>query len=254
MTPLGAVVLFLAGVAASVFGSLVGLGGGFVVLPILRLAYGVPPAQAAGTSLLMVFANTAAATIGYLRDRKIDLRLAIPFALGGVPGSIAGVLAVRRFSPTGFDIAYSCVMITLAVLVLRQRGATHRAQGERTWAHDPRVGAIGGFAVGFFSSLFGIGGGVVMIPLLLIAARMPPHVVVATGAFVVTTTAPVGIAAHAYAGHVDWIFAAPLVLGGLAGGSIGPMIARRVSSPRLVTLLSIALAIAASSLAVRHFL
>lgn len=254
MTPLGALILFLAGLAASVFGSLVGLGGGFVVLPILRLAYGVPPAQAAGTSLLMVFANTAAATFGYLHDRKIDLRLAIPFALGGVPGSIAGVLIVKRFTPTGFDVAYSVLMIALAVLVLRRRGAPAREDGDRTWAHDPRIGALGGFAVGLFSSLFGIGGGVVMIPLLLIAARMPPHVVVATGAFVITATAPVGIAAHAIGGDVDWIFAAPLVLGGFAGGSIGPMIARRVSSPRLVTLLSIALIIAAISLAVRHLL
>jgi uncharacterized protein len=254
VTPLGALLLFLAGAGASVFGSLVGLGGGFVVLPILRIAYGVPPAHAAGTSLLMVFANTAAATVGYLRDRKVDLRLAVPFTIGAVPGGIAGVLAVQHFSPAGFDVAYGCVMLVLAVLVLRRRGEAGVAKDARTWAHDPRVGVLGGFAVGLTSSLFGIGGGVVLIPLLLIAARMPPHIVVATGAFVITTTAPIGIAAHAYAGDVDWIFAAPLVLGGLAGGSVGPLIARRVSSPRLVTLLSIALVIAAVSLAVRHFL
>jgi uncharacterized membrane protein YfcA len=253
MTPLGALLLFLAGVAASVFGSLVGLGGGFVVLPILRLAYGVPPAHAAGTSLLMVFANTAAATFGYLRDRKVDLRLAVPFTLGAIPGGIAGVLAVQRFSPEGFDVAYGCVMLVLAVLVLRRRRSASTTEA-RAWAHDPRVGVLGGLAVGLTSSLFGIGGGVVLIPLLLIAARMPPHVVVATGAFVITTTAPVGIAAHAIAGDVDWGFTAPLVLGGLAGGSVGPLIARRVSSPRLVTLLAIALVIAAISLAARHFL
>jgi uncharacterized protein len=254
MTPLGAFFIFLAGAAASVFGSLVGLGGGFVVLPILRLVYGVPPAQAAGTSLLMVFANTAAATFGYVRDRKVDLRLAVPFTLGAIPSGILGVLAVRRFSPAGFDLAYGVVMIVLAALVLRRRGASHDPRDARAWAHDPRVGVAGGFAVGFTSSLFGIGGGVVLIPLLLIAARMPPHVVVATGAFVITTTAPVGIAAHAFAGDVDWGFTAPLVIGGLAGGSVGPLIARRVSSPRLVTLLAIALVIAAISLAARHFL
>ncbi len=81
----------------------------------------------------------------------------------------------------------------------------------------------------------------VLVPLLLLAARMPPHVVTATGAFVITTTAPVGIAAHAYAGDVDWVFALPLVLGGIAGGSIGPVIARRISSARLITLLAVAL-------------
>ena len=61
-----------------------------------------------------------------------------------------------------------------------------------------------------------------LIPLLLIAARMPPHIVTATSAFVITTTAPVGVVTHALAGDVDWAFSLPLVLGGLVGGSIGP--------------------------------
>lgn len=252
MTPLGALALFVIGAAASVFGSLVGLGGGFVIIPVLRIAFGVPPAQAAGTSLVMVFANTAAATFGYLRHRVVDLRLAVPFTIGAIPGSILGVLAVRRFTPTGFDVAYGLVLIVLAMLVIRRRSLTSRAAQERTFAHDPRIGVLAGVGVGFFSSLFGIGGGVVLIPLLLVAARMPPHVVTATSAFVITTTAPVGIAAHGLAGHVDWIFTLPLVLGGIAGGSIGPMIAKRISSPALITLLATALICAALGLALRH--
>ena len=231
-----------------------GLGGGFVVIPLLRVAFGVPPAQAAGTSLLLVFANTAASTFGYLRDRVVDLRLAVPLTISAVPGSIAGVLAVKRFSPTGFDMAYGVVLIVLAVLVLGRRRMTSRAVEERTFAHDPRVALAAGFGVGFFSSLFGIGGGVVLIPLLLILARMPPHVVTATSAFVITTTAPVGIVAHAIGHDVDWVFATPLLLGGIVGGSLGPPIAKRVSSPDLITLLATALILAAVGLAARHFL
>ena len=81
---------------------------------------------------------------------------------------------------------------------------------------------------------------------------MPPHVVTATSAFVITTTAPVGIVAHAYGGDVDWVFTTPLVLGGLVGGSLGPVIARRVSSPQLITLLAAALILAALGLVLRH--
>jgi uncharacterized protein len=254
LTPLGALLLFVIGAAASIFGSLVGLGGGFVIIPVLRIAFGVPPAQVAGTSLILVLANTAASTIGYLRDRVVDLRLAIPFTVGAVPGSIAGVLVVRRLSPTGFDVLYGIVLVTLAVLVVQRRSMTSRAADERTWAHDPRVGVVAGVGVGFFSSLFGIGGGVVLIPLLLVAARMPPHVVTATSAFVITTTAPVGIVTHALEGHVDWVFALPLVLGGLVGGSVGPAIAKRISSPRLITLLAAALILSAIGLVVRHLL
>ncbi len=222
------------------------------MIPLLRVAFGVPPAQAAGTSLLLVFANTAAASIAYLRHRVVDMRLAVPLTVAAVPGSIAGVLAVKRFSPTGFDVAYAAALIVLAGLVLARRKMTSRAADERTFAHDPRVGLVAGFGVGFFSSLFGIGGGVVLIPLLLIVARMPPHVVTATTAFVITTTAPVGIAAHAIGGDVDWVFALPLLLGGVIGGSIGPPIAKRVSSPNLITLLAVALILAAVGLAVRH--
>ena len=249
---LGALALFLVGAAASVLGSLVGLGGGFVIIPVLRVFFGVAPAQAAGTSLLLVLANTAAATVGYLRDGKVDLRLAIPLTVGALPGSIAGAVAVHRFSPLGFDAAYGVVLVVMAVLVLRRRGVASRPAGETTFVHRPPVALAAGFALGFFSSLFGIGGGVVLVPLLLIAARMPPHVVTATGAFVITTTAPVGIAAHAYAGDVDWVFALPLVLGGVAGGSVGPLIAKRISSSALITLLAVALILAACGLVVRH--
>lgn len=221
---------------------------------MLRVAFGVPPAQAAGTSLLLVFANTAASTFGYMRDRVVDLRLAVPLTISAVPGSIVGVLAVKRFSPTGFDIGYGVVLIVLAVLVLGRRRMTSRPIEERTFAHDPRVALAAGFGVGFFSSLFGIGGGLVLIPLLLILARMPPHVVTATSAFVITTTAPVGIVAHAIGHDVDWVFATPLLLGGIVGGSLGPPIAKRVSSPNLITLLATALILAAVGLAARHFL
>ena len=252
MTPTGAFALFLIGAAASVFGSLVGLGGGFVVIPVLRLAYGIPPAEVAGTSLVLVLANTASSTVGFWRHRAIDFKLALPFTLGAVPASILGVVAVRHFTPAGFDIAYGCLLVTLAILVIRRLRIQSRALGERTFAHDWRVGILGGFAMGFFSSAFGIGGGIVMVPLLLLAARMPPHLVAATTAFVVTMIAPIGIVFHALAGDVDWAVATPLVLGGLAGGGIAPSIAKRVSSPFLITLLALGLIGAAGSLALRH--
>ncbi len=252
LSPLDAFALFLAGAAASVFGSLVGLGGGFVIIPVLRVFFAVGPAQAAGTSLVLVLANTAAATVGYLRDGKVDLRLGVTLTAGALPGSILGALAVHRFSPAGFDAAYGVVLVTLAVLTLRRRGVVSRPAGERNFMHRPPVGLGAGLVLGFISSLFGVGGSIVLVPLLLIAARMPPHIVTATGAFVLTTTAPVGVAAHALAGDVDWAFALPLVLGGIAGGSAGPVIARRVSSPRLITLLAGALILAACGLVLRH--
>jgi len=252
VTPLGAISLFLVVAGASVFGSLVGLGGGFVVIPVLRLFYGIPPAEVAGTSLVLVFANTAASSIGFLRAGRVDPKLVLPFAIGAVPTSIIGVIAVRHFSSVVFDIAYGIMLVILAGLVLRRRTETAAEPAAYAWVYDRRVGLAGGLAIGFFSSAFGIGGGFVMVPLLLLAARMPPHIVAATSAFVITTTAPVGILGHAYFGDIDWTVMVPLVIGGLVGGSIAPPIARRVSSPALITLLAIALIAAAAGLALRH--
>lgn len=244
--------LFLLGAGGAVFGSLVGLGGAFVVIPVLRIAFGIPPSGTAGTALLLVFANTATSTIGYLRHGRVDVKLAIPLTIGAIPAAIAGVFAVRHVTPSSFDIIYGSVLIVNALLVIRRRSVASRLEGERTFAHDPRVGVLAGIAIGFSSSFFGIGAGLVLVPLLLIAARMPPHVVAATSALVITTTSPVGIVTHLLSGDIDWPLAIPLIAGGVAGGAFAPSIAKRISSPRLITLLAIALVAAALSLALRH--
>ena len=246
------IALFFLGAAGSVFGSLVGLGGAFVVIPVLRIAFGIPPTQTSGTALLLVFANTATSTIGYLRHGRVDVKLAIPLTIGAIPAAIAGVFAVHYISPAGFDLVYGIVLIVNAILVIRRRRIASRLEGERTFAHDPAVGVLAGLAIGFTSSFFGIGAGLVVVPLLLIAARMPPHVVAATSALVITTTSPVGIVAHLIAGDIDWPLALPLILGGVAGGGIAPSIAKRISSPRLITLLATALILAAVGLVGRH--
>ncbi len=239
--------------AASIFGSLVGLGGGFLIVPVLRIFLNIAPTTVAGTSLVFVFANVASSALGYLRQKRVDLSLGFPLALGAVPGSLAGVVAVRHATGTWFDVSYGILLAVLSVLVIRRRSVTSRPAGEKTFAHRYAVAIPAGVVLGVVSSLFGIGGGVVLIPLLLIAARMQPHIVTATSAFIIAVTSPVGVIAHTLAGDVDWLAAAPLIAGGLLGGALAPVVAARVSSPRLITLLAIALIAAAAGLALRHF-
>lgn len=222
-------------------------------MPVLRILLGIAPTTVAGTSLLFVFANVAASAVGYLRQKRVDLALATPLALGAIPGSIAGVFAVKHANGTFFDVAYGVLLLILAVLVMRRRYVTSRAIGEKTFAHHYIVAIPAGLVLGLLSSLFGIGGGVVLIPLLLIAARMPPHIVTATSAFIIALTSPVGVITHGIEGDIDWLAAAPLVTGGLVGGALAPAVSARVSSPRLITLLAIALIVAAAGLVLRHF-
>ena len=181
--------LFIAGVVASILGSIVGLGGGFVVVPTMRIAFPVGPAVAAGTSLIYVLANVPGATIGYSRQRLIDYRLGWTIAIGAIPASIVAVFTPRFFSPTGFDIAYGTMLVSLGMLTLRRRGAGTRAtEDEAPFGRSIPLAIGAGALIGLASSIFGIGGGFVMVPLFLVLARMKPHVVSATSSFVVLLT------------------------------------------------------------------
>lgn len=244
--------LFVSAVLASIFGSVVGLGGGFVMVPVLRVGFHIEPTLASATSLILVMANTAAASVGFLRDRRVDLKLATWLAIGAIPGSVIGVFFVHHVSGLVFDAIYGALLVFLGFATIRRRGVPSRPAGETTFLHQPGWGLISGVIMGIASGMFGIGGGVVVVPLMLIAARMPPHIAAATSSFVILLSAPVGIAAHVASHDVDWALAVPLVVGGLLGGTFGPQIARRISSPQLINLLIAAFFLAAIGLIMRH--
>ena len=252
MTILTFVELFVCAFAASVFGSVVGLGGGFVMTPILRVFFAVAPVLASTASLFLVFANTAAASFGFLRDKRVDFQLAIFLAIGAIPGSIIGVFASHSVTVAQFDIIYGVLLVFLAVATLRRRGIASRPAGEKTFLHTPWIAICAGLVMGVASSLFGVGGGIIVVPLMLIAARMPPHVAAATSSFVILLSAPVGIISHVIAGDASWNLILPLALGGLAGGSFGPPIAKRISSPMLINLVIVAFIVGAIGLIVKH--
>lgn len=246
--------LFVCAFAASVFGSVVGLGGGFVMTPILRVFFAIAPVLASTASLFLVFFNTAAASFGFLKEKKVDFNLAILLAAGAIPGSIIGVFASHRVTVAQFDIIYGALLVFLAVATLRRRGIASRPVGEKTFLHAPAAAIAAGIVMGVASSLFGVGGGIIVVPLMLIAARMPPHVAAATSSFVILLSAPVGIIAHVVAGDANWALIAPLALGGLAGGSFGPPIAKRISSPMLINLVIAAFIIGAIGLIAKHLI
>lgn len=233
---------------------MLGLGGGFIVLPILRLAFGTEPTVAAAASLAFVLANSLAASISYLRERRVDLGVALRVGGGGIPASIGGAYLVRYFSPAGFDLAYGAFMIAVATLVLR-RGDPD-ARPARPLPPASRVGLeiATGVALGLVSSLFGIGGGVVLVPILLLFFGIPAHVAAATSSLVLLMTVPFGLATHAFAGHLRAGIALPLSLGALAGGAAGARLARRVSAHGLARLLAYTLYAAAALLGLKHLL
>ncbi|MBV8151020.1 MAG: sulfite exporter TauE/SafE family protein [Candidatus Eremiobacteraeota bacterium] len=247
----GILVLFGTGFLASIFGALVGLGGGFLIIPILRLLFNVAPAVAAGNSLLFVLANTIGASITYLRRGVVDVRRGVTIAIAGIPTSVLGAYVVRQVKPATFDTIYGAFLVALAIMVIVRGNREPKPR-----LTSPRVQILleiaAGIFLGFFSSFFGIGGGIVMVPTLLMFFGMPVHVVSATSSFVVMLTSPVGVITHALYGHIVLTIGLPLVAGGLVGGSLGAYLAKHVSRERLTSLLAGGLILAAIALAVRH--
>jgi len=253
----GAVEIFAAGFFASVFGSMVGLGGGFILVPILRLFLGYAPADAAGTSLVLIVANSASGAFTYLLHRRVHLKIGIIVALGGVPTSILGAMLALHIPANVYDAILAVILVAVAVDMFwnaerRVAGRLEQGQVHRIKGMSYR-GAFGlGLIVGLFSSLFGLGGGIVLVPTFLYFSELPAHAISATSHFAILLTSPAGLITHILQHDVVGRDVVPLVAGGLLGGPIGARLSLRLRSPQLLIVVAIALVIAAITLVWRQ--
>jgi uncharacterized membrane protein YfcA len=245
--------LFAAAFFASVFGSMVGLGGGFVLVPILRLFLGFSPAYAAGTSLVLIVANSASGAFTYLLQRRVHLKIGWLIAAGGLPGSILGALLSLRISPRLFDTILAVLLVAVAIDMAwnAERRIAGRAEHDGVAAIKGMSyrAALGlGFVVGIFSSLFGLGGGIILVPTFLYFSELPAHAISATSHFAILLTSPVGLVVHVLQRDIVAQDIVPLVAGGLLGGPIGARLSLRLRSPQLLIVVAIALVTAAATL------
>lgn len=263
------------GIAIGTLGTLIGAGGGFILLPILALLF---PAEPTGpltaTSLAVVAANASSGAVAYGRQRRIDLRSGVAFALATLPGSVAGALLARLIPRGPFDVLFAAVLVALALLVLRARpDEAPPAPEGRSWGRIPRelIDAEGtvhryhvelplgigiSFVIGFASSLLGIGGGFIHVPALVAILGFPVHIATATSHFVLAVMAIVGTATHVIAGDLagTWPRAAELGAGAVVGAQAGARLSTRVRGAVIVRLLAAALVIVALRLAAQGLL
>lgn len=238
---------------------MVGLGGGFIVVPVLRIFFGLSPAVASGTSLALVVANSGSGAFTYLLQRRVHVRVGLLIAAGGFPGSILGAIIVKQLAPHIFDWLFAAFLIVVAADIVFNREKRLKERNEAADIHAiagmPWYGALAaGFGVGIVSSLFGVGGGVVLVPTLLYFSDLPAHAISATSHFGIVLTSPVGFVTHYLQHDVDWAYVVPLVLGGLCGGPIGARLSLRLKSQRLMLFVAVALTVAAFALVLRHII
>jgi uncharacterized protein len=249
--------LFAAAFLASVFGSMVGLGGGFILVPILRLFMGFSPAYAAGTSLVLIVANSASGAFTYFLHRRVHLKIGLLIAAGGAPSSIIGAILSLHIPARIFDVLLAILLIAVAIDMAWNAERRMAARPEMHDIHEIKGmsyrGALAlGFVVGIFLSLFGLGGGIVLVPTFLYFSELPAHAISATSQFAILLTSPPGLIVHLLQHDVVGRDVLPLVAGGLLGGPIGARLSLRLRSPQLLMVVAIALVTAAITLVWRQ--
>lgn len=254
MSPLAGVTLVTLGVLVGAFGTLIGAGGGFLLVPLLLLAYHLPHPTAVGTSLALVFLNASSGTVAYLRQRRVDLSLGWKFAAATVPGAVGGAYVSRSLSSSAFSLAFAVVMLAIAAVLasgwtvapsrhaqLRQLvdagGAAH------AYAVDAWKGVLVSFVVGLMSSVLGIGGGIVHVPFLIVVLSLPVHVATATSHFVLSISAFVGAATFFALGDVDLVITALMGVGILAGAQLGARASLKAGAVTIRIILASSLAL-----------
>jgi uncharacterized membrane protein YfcA len=236
---------------------MVGLGGGFILVPILRVFFGIAPAEAAGTSLALVVASSASGAFTFFLNKRIHLKIGWLLAAGGLPGGIIGAMLVARMPARLFDWILATILIAVAVDMMLN--ARKRMEGRPEHEHVHRIKGMSyraavalGFAVGLLSSLFGLGGGILLVPSLLYFSELPIHAVGATSQFGILLTSPVGLIVHALQRDIILGDVVPLVAGGLCGGPLGARLSLKFKSPQLLLVVGCALVVVAGSLFVKH--
>lgn len=252
--------LVLLGVALGAYGTIIGAGGGFVLVPILLLIYpSDPPELLTSISLAVVFFNALSGTVAYVRQRRVDFLAANVFALATVPGAIAGAFAVNLLPRRTFDGVFAIVLIAAAVFLFMgpfrrvveprrrklevTRRITDRSGDTYVYSYRPVVGGALSLLVGFVSSLLGVGGGIMQVPMMVQLLRFPAHIATATSQYVLTWTALTGTLVHLLAGDLDGGYArtAALALGVLSGAQLGALLSLRLQGRAIIRLLALAL-------------
>lgn len=261
-----AALLCLLGFGIGVFGTLVGAGGGFILTPALLLLYqGSSPALLTAISLVVVFFNASSGTAAYARQRRVDYRSGLVFALCTLPGSVLGVIVADKVSRPGFDVVMGVVLLAVGILLLRGfstvseqprpgalRVLADREGQEYRYHADLRLGALLSVGVGFVSSFLGIGGGVLHVPLLVGVLGFPTHIATATSHFVLSFMALVATLTHVVAGTfhngVGLRRAAALSVGVIVGAQLGAWLSQRLSGRLIQKLLALGLLVLAARL------
>jgi uncharacterized membrane protein YfcA len=250
------------GLIVGAYGTLIGAGGGFVLVPLLLILYPhYSPAQITAISLGAVFVNASSGSLSYFRLRRADYRTGLWLAAATLPGAVLGSILIGSIPRAAFEVIMGAALLgTGAYLVARpharmplmlsapfvvERTITDSSGHSYSYRLNLGLAVLLSVGVGFLSSMLGIGGGILHVPLLTTFFGFPEHVATATSHFTLMFMSGAAAGTHALEGdyQVTLKTTIGLALGVLAGAPIGAAISGRVEGRWIVRLLAVALGV-----------
>lgn len=247
-------ILVAIGLIAGTFGGIIGLGGGIIIVPSLLfvsslglLSYTLEHQNAVGISLMVMIFITTASTLYNYKQKRVDIKSGLSFFFASGPAAILGAITSNYVPSKHFSIIFGVLMLAVTYLLSKQKEIKPKkikwsvtreyidGEGNRyEYGYNRKVSfAVTGFA-GFLSGLLGIGGGVILIPMMVILFRFPVHVATATSMFIILLSASMGSILHITSGNVIFIYVLIIGIGAYIGGRIGAFVSSKMSGKSLI--------------------
>lgn len=259
LTPIDFILLPLLAFPVGVLAAMVGVGGGIFIVPLLTLIYQFEPPEAIGTSLAMIIFTSMFSTVSYSRQKRIDYKVGLVLSIATIPGAIVGALTPDiiksalglspEFAKSTQGLVFGIFLIFVAsrMLITYNFGKPKSRKIDKLWHRkiidsagtifeyysDLKKGFPPSFFGGFFSGLLGIGGGVVMVPVMHFLMDFPMHLAVATSMFIMIFTSLAGAATHFTLGNVHLEYMILLCIGIIFGTQVGAYLSKRISGKNL---------------------
>jgi uncharacterized protein len=237
------------GVFVGAIGTLMGVGGGFLMIPVFLFVYkDKDPGVLTAISLAVICANSISGSIAYARMKRIVYRAGLVFALATIPGAACGAIVINYISTRTFELIMGSVIILVGVYLyfsVTKRLSNKRTDVKTMPSYNIKAGIAISVFVGFFSSILGIGGGIIHVPMMVYLLDFPVHFATATSHFILAIMTAAGTTVHIYKGDLtgQWPIILPLSAGVIIGAQIGAIVSQRFKSVWIIRLLAVALAL-----------
>lgn len=266
---IGLVILIaiLIGFLSAFVGSLVGLGGGIIFVPAMLFLYDnfasfswANPQAIVGISLVTMVFTGLSSTLAYYKLKRVDIKTGVIFLIGSMPGSIIGSWINTKLDIDDFSLYFGILMLIVFAMMLLDRQKllknkqleinkytrTFEIDGEMYQYNVTYVPAfILSFAVGALSGLFGIGGGTISVPAMILFFGIPVQVAIATSMFMIFFISLISATTHIVLGHIVWAYVLFFVIGSYIGGTVGAKTSKLFKGKTLEWILRIVIVIAA---------